>query len=98
MKTENMTTKTTKDSIIKEWEFSLIGVKRLYVNQSRTEFISIGNGTGRPIIKMDCYRVSKITSDHLWDELFDYLEFDENGDVSTFIDILEDIGVEIVQE
>ena len=98
MKTENMTTKTTKDSIIKEWEFSLIGVKRLYVNQSRTEFISIGNGTRRPIIKMDCYRVSKITSDHLWDELFDYLEFDENGDVSTFIDILEDIGVEIVQE
>jgi hypothetical protein len=46
---------------------------------------------------MECYLGNDL-SILLWDELFEYLEFDEDGDMSTFIDILEDIGIEIIEE
>lgn len=79
-------------------ETSILGIKTVYVNKTRTEFITTDNGTDRPVIKLVTFKDSKITSDRLWDELFEYLEFDEDGDVSTFIDIVEDIGIEITEE
>jgi hypothetical protein len=47
---------------------------------------------------MEVFGDSEITSDDLWDFLFEYLEDDQDGDVSTFIDILEDIAIEIIEE
>jgi len=82
----------------KKTMISLIQIKTVYVNKTRTEFITTDNGIGRPQIKMEVWGDSEITSDDLWDYLFEYLEDDEDGDVSTFIDILEDIAVEIIEE
>lgn len=77
---------------------SLIQIKTVYVNKTRTEFITTDNGIGRPQIKMEVFGDSEITSDDLWDFLFEYLEDDQDSDVSTFIDILEDIGIDIIEE
>jgi hypothetical protein len=97
MKTKYKKTKPTLESLQEQWGNTLINIKQLYVNQSRTEFITTDIGKSRPKIKMESYLGSDLST-LLWDELFEYLEFDEDGDMSTFIDILEDIGIEIIQE
>ena len=96
MKTKYKKTKPTLESLQEQWGNSLINIKKVYVNQTRTEFITTDIGKSRPKIKMECYLGNDL-SILLWDELFEYLEFDEDGDMSTFIDILEDIGIEIVE-
>ena len=97
MKTKYKKTKPTIESLKESWGNSLINIKELYVNKSRTEFITNDLGKGTPRIKMVTYLGSDL-SDLLWDRLLEYLEFDQDGDVSTFIDILEDIGIEIIEE
>lgn len=77
--------------------FSLVSVKEIYTNNIRTEFITMDNGTDRPTIKMITFDDVDMSS-QVWDNLFTYLEFDDEGDVTTFIDLLEDIGIEIVEE
>ena len=97
MKTKYKKTKMTLQELQEQWGNTLINIKQLYVNQSRTEFITTDVGKSRPKIKMESYLGSDLST-LLWDELLEYLEFDEDGDMSTFIDILEDIGIEIIQE
>jgi len=75
--------------------FSLMSVKEIYTNNTRTEFITTDNGTDRPTIKMVTFDDIDM-SNEIWEDLFQYLQFDEDGDVTTFIDILEDIGIEII--
>ena len=97
MKTKYKPTKPTIESLTEKWGNTLVNIKQIYVNQSRTEFITTDVGRTRPKIKMESYLGSDL-SNLLWDELFEYLQYDEDGDVSTFIDVLEDIGIEIIQE
>lgn len=75
--------------------FNLMSVKEIFTNNTRTEFITIENGTDRPSIKMVTFDDVDM-SNQIWEDLFQYLEYDEDGDVSSYIDILEDIGIEIV--
>jgi hypothetical protein len=97
MKTTYKKTKMTLQELQEQWGNTLMNVKEIYVNQTRTEFISTDEGREYPKIKMTTYLGSDL-SKLIWDELLEYLEFDEDGDVSTFIDILEDIGIEIIEE
>jgi hypothetical protein len=97
MKTKYKKTKKTLEDLLESTRNTIANIKQVYVNTSRTEFITENVGRDRPKIKMVTYLDSDL-SNLLWDELFEYLEFDEDGDVSSYIDILEDIGIEIIEE
>jgi hypothetical protein len=85
------------ENLVEKFGEGLFFIHTLYVNKTRTEFITSDLEGEMPRIKMVTFLDIDL-SENLWNHLFDYLEYDEDGDVSTFIDILEDIGIEVIEE
>jgi hypothetical protein len=85
------------ENLINKFGEGLFFIHTIYVNKTRTEFITSELEGEMPRIKTITY-LDIDMSDNIWNNLFDYLEYDEDGDVSSFIDILEDIGVEVIEE
>jgi hypothetical protein len=85
------------DILLEKFKNTLFFVKTIYVNKTRTEFITYDLEGEMPRIKMVTY-LDLDLSENMWNDLFDYLEYDEDGDVTTYIDILEDIGIEVIEE
>lgn len=85
------------EQLMSKFGEGLYWIHTIYVNKTRTEFITTDKEGEMPRIKTITF-LDVDMSENIWDNLFDYLEYDEEGDVSSFIDILEDIGIEVVEE